>query len=138
MGGETGFNSMVEIPDHLPAINLAKGLKGNTSAVKGGLRGAIDQDDILNDSGKLCRICLDEEDTSDVSGINPLITPCTCSGSMRHIHVKCVREWLDSKKQHQQLDGVYSYYWEELSCELCKSPLKLHNKVTLTMKGTTK
>lgn len=50
---------------------------------------------------------------------------------MRFIHVKCVREWLDGKKQSQKLDGVYSYYWEELSCELCKEPLKLRNVVSI-------
>lgn len=71
-------------------------------------------------------------------GNNPLITPCKCTGSMRYIHVQCVREWLDSKKQQQQLDGVYSYYWEELSCELCKSPLKLRNKVIIKPKGNKK
>jgi hypothetical protein len=56
---------------------------------------------------------------------------------MRYIHVQCVREWLDSKKQHQQLDGVYSYYWEELSCELCKAPLKLRNRVVIRQPGST-
>lgn len=32
---------------------------------------------------------------------------------------------LDSKKVQQKLEGVYSYYWEELVCELCKEPLAL-------------
>ena len=36
------------------------------------------------------------------------------------------------------LDGVYSYYWEELSCELCKEPLKLRNQVVIKPKGTNK
>lgn len=42
-----------------------------------------------------------------------------------------MREWLDGKKQSQNLDGVFSYYWEELSCELCKDPLKLRNEVQI-------
>ena len=74
------------------------------------------------ESGKVCRICLDEENEQD-PGENPFITPCGCIGSMRFIHVQCVREWLDAKKQSQKLDGIFSYYWEELSCELCKEPL---------------
>lgn len=48
----------------------------------------------------------------------------------------CVREWLDSKKQSQRQDGVYSYYWEELTCELCKQPLQLRNQVLTNEKGT--
>ena len=55
---------------------------------------------------------------------------------MKYIHVKCVREWLDAKKQQQQLDGVFSYYWEELSCELCKSALKLRNQVVVQPAGS--
>ena len=37
---------------------------------------------------------------------------------------------MDSKKIAQKLQGVYSYYWEELSCELCKEPLALNNDKT--------
>jgi len=80
------------------------------------------------ESGRCCRICLDEEDADD-PGENPFITHCGCQGSTKFIHVKCMREWLDVKKQSQNLDGVYSYYWEELTCELCKEPLKLRNVV---------
>lgn len=95
--GETGFTSQAELPDNLPAINLTKGMNLNPNVVRGGLRGALDANDLVMDSGKVCRICLDEEDPSDL-GANPLITPCSCTGSMRYIHVQCVREWLDSKK----------------------------------------
>ena len=56
---------------------------------------------------------------------NPFITPCKCSGSMSYIHLKCLRDWTDSKKQAQHEFGVSSYYWENLVCELCKSPLNL-------------
>jgi hypothetical protein len=85
------------MPDTLPEVNLAKGLNLNPNVARGGLRGAIDENDMINDSGKVCRICLDEEDPLDM-GVNPLIVPCLCAGSMRFIHVQCVREWLDSKK----------------------------------------
>ena len=36
---------------------------------------------------------------------------------------------LDSKRVSQKLEGVYSYYWEELVCELCKDPLALSKSV---------
>jgi hypothetical protein len=80
---------------------------------------------------------LEEEDPDDF-GKNPFITPCSCIGSMKYIHVSCMREWLDAKKQHQMLDGVYSYYWEELECELCKEGLKLRNQVIIKPKGSQK
>jgi len=73
----------------------------------------------------LCRICLDSSQTDT----NPFITPCKCTGSLRLIHMDCLKSWLASKKQSQYHDGVFSYYWEELSCELCKSGLQLQ-KVT--------
>lgn len=50
------------------------------------------------ESGEVCRICLDDEDTTTAGAENPFITPCGCTGSMRFIHVSCVREWLDGKK----------------------------------------
>lgn len=56
---------------------------------------------------------------------------------MRQIHVQCVREWLDAKKQSQKVGGVYSYYWEELSCELCKEPLKLRNEALIYSRDKT-
>jgi hypothetical protein len=92
----------------------------------GGLSSAVASNDFNNlESGKCCRICLDEDDDSK----NPFITPCKCQGSTKFIHVNCIRAWLDTKKQSQKLDGVYSYYWEELTCDICKDPLKLRNQV---------
>lgn len=41
----------------------------------------------------VCRICLSED--SDME--NPLISPCKCSGTMKFIHLDCLKEWLNSK-----------------------------------------
>ena len=120
----------------MPEIKLTKGLNSlEPSKIVGGLGTAPLAKSVNLESGKVCRICLDEEDHDD-PGENPFITPCGCQGSMKFIHVNCVREWLDAKKQSQKLDGVYSYYWEELSCELCKEPLKLRNEVAIRHKGS--
>ena len=129
--------------DSLPPINLSRGLNMQPSSVTGGLKASIpletpkegQTDPWGLESGKVCRICLDEEDRNEPGG-NPFITPCGCTGSMKFIHVKCMREWLDGKKQSQNLDGVYSYYWEELTCELCKEPLKLRNEVQIRTKDS--
>jgi E3 ubiquitin-protein ligase DOA10 len=47
----------------------------------------------------ICRICLgeDEADTD-----NPLITPCKCSGTMSLIHIKCLIEWLNQKRETRE------------------------------------
>ena len=122
----TGATSISE-GTNLPPIQLSKGLNMQTKN-SGGLKAAERPKTAGGlESGEVCRICLDEEDTTTVGAENPFITPCACQGSMRFIHVRCVREWLDGKKQSQKLDGVYSYYWEELSCDICKEPLKLRN-----------
>lgn len=37
----------------------------------------------------ICKICLlDENDET-----NPLINPCKCSGSMKYIHMECLKHW---------------------------------------------
>ena len=66
--------------------------------------------------GKVCRICLGEEN----EGIDPLISPCKCKGTMSHIHLECLREWLNSKMSKKEGDNVKTYCWKALECELCK------------------
>lgn len=68
----------------------------------------------------VCRICLSEEEMPD----HELISPCTCTGSVRYIGASCLREWLESKKHMKETPIVNSYIWKGLECELCKTPLK--------------
>ena len=42
---------------------------------------------------KICRICYIEDDTDE----NPLIQPCICSGTMRYIHLDCLKQWIGTK-----------------------------------------
>ena len=65
--------------------------------------------------GKVCRICLGEEN----KGVDPLISPCKCAGTMSHIHLECLREWLNSKKTMKEGPSVTTYCWKNLQCELC-------------------
>lgn len=64
----------------------------------------------------VCRICLDDENLAE----NLLIAPCKCAGTMKYIHVKCLRSWLDSKKSNRENHAVKTYCWRALECELCK------------------
>ena len=62
-----------------------------------------------------CKICLSEEEQN-----NPLISPCSCTGSMQYIHLDCLKEWLDGKKHMKETPVVNSYIWKGLECEICK------------------
>lgn len=66
-----------------------------------------------------CRICLGEASTPE----NPFIAPCACDGSMKHIHLQCLREWLRSKLSVRENGAVVTYSWQQLQCELCKENL---------------
>lgn len=68
--------------------------RGNQSL--NGLRGHIEEQQ-SESAVKACRICLEEEE--DLKLGNPFITPCKCTGSMGYIHLKCLRDWTDAKKQ---------------------------------------
>ena len=63
-----------------------------------------------------CRICLDEGSTTD-----PLIPPCECQGSMRYIHISCLRDWLDKKLEYFNFRGTILINWKPLKCELCQA-----------------
>lgn len=39
---------------------------------------------------------------------------------MSHIHLECLREWLNSKKSKKESENVKTYCWKALECELCK------------------
>jgi len=92
-----------------------------------------DEDDIDNDplkkeitenksmtDNQICRICLSEEEFPD----HELIIPCKCTGSLGHIGLSCLKEWLEGKRHCKETPYVNSYIWKTLECEICKSPYK--------------
>ena len=73
-------------------------------------------------SKRICRICYDEEDhIGDFD--NPLVQPCKCSGSLKYIHLNCLKHWLRTKS----FDKIESNYYLEIflikkvKCEICQS-----------------
>ena len=78
----------------------------------------IKEDKELNPT-KLCRICYGEEETEE----NPLVQPCTCSGSMKYIHLSCLKTWINTsvniKLESTEYCNVYTY--KPAECELCKT-----------------
>ena len=70
-------------------------------------------------SNKICRICYMEESEED----NPLVHPCICSGSMKYIHLKCLKHWINTrsfeKVESNELCSIYII--KPVECELCKT-----------------
>lgn len=71
-----------------------------------------------NDKDKslpICRICLsDEHDQS-----HPLINPCKCSGTMKFIHLDCLKSLIQSKITEKVNGCVTVLTFKNLECELC-------------------
>jgi len=50
-----------------------------------------------------------------------LISVCKCAGSMKYIHLECLKGWIDSKKVSKATDSILTYFWKAFECELCKT-----------------
>ncbi len=76
------------------------------------------KEDSLPESSS-CRICLFDTNSAE----NPLISPCKCAGTMKYIHLECLRHWLKNRVSIQETPQSAYYYWKMLDCELCKQVL---------------
>jgi len=77
------------------------------------------EEPLSGDGSESCRICMSNGSSPE----NPIITPCKCCGTMKNIHVSCLKRWIDSKLIIKPKKYSSSYYWTQLNCELCKQPL---------------
>lgn len=68
---------------------------------------------------RLCRICFVEEEDKN----NPLVSLCSCAGSMKYIHFDCLRKWLKNKLVGKETKFSFTYKLKNLECELCKTEL---------------
>ena len=75
-----------------------------------------------------CRICLGD----DYDDKNPLINPCRCSGTMKYLHLECLRQLVKSKVQTTVNERVTVLTFKTLECDICKSPFPEHVKVKHT------
>ena len=83
----------------------------------------------INKLEKICRICYTEEDSDPK---NPLVQPCKCSGSMKYIHLNCLKQWLFAKscKRIEKKNNFSIFIVKPVECELCKTKLPdfiIHN-----------
>jgi hypothetical protein len=67
-----------------------------------------------------CRICLNDISFEEDS---PLISPCKCSGSVKYIHLECLKKWIASLVKTKENESVQSYSWKTIKCEICHTPL---------------
>lgn len=74
---------------------------------------------LVKDNEMLCRICYEES-----SQAKPLISPCKCIGSMKHVHEECLKTWIIARN----VEVVKS------NCELCKTPFKMQLDIKLVCK----
>ena len=68
---------------------------------------------------KLCKICYGEEEDSIN---NPLVQPCQCSGSLKYIHLECLKHWLNTKSciNIESNERFCSFLVKRIECEICK------------------
>jgi E3 ubiquitin-protein ligase DOA10 len=64
------------------------------------------------------KVCLCSEETDE----DPLISPCQCKGSLKKIHVGCLRTWINSRVKKDINDIATSYNFTKFECEICKYP----------------
>jgi pSer/pThr/pTyr-binding forkhead associated (FHA) protein len=74
---------------------------------------------LKDDPDKQCRICFSNDET-----VSPLISPCSCIGSSKYIHLLCLQQWLQSKIKldYKEVNDnlISAYRYEKVQCEICK------------------
>ena len=73
----------------------------------------------LEKKNKVCRICYMEEGGEE----NPLVQPCTCTGSMKYIHLSCLKQWIGTRSciKIDNTEDCSIFLIKHVECELCKT-----------------
>ena len=74
----------------------------------------------MKKKNEVCRICyIEEEDEKE----NPLVQPCQCSGSLRFIHLNCLKHWIQTRSciKVENNECCIVFLFKEVQCEICKS-----------------
>ena len=72
--------------------------------------------DIFNEK-IYCRLCY--QNNSDI--FDPLLSPCKCSGSMKYIHLSCLKKSIKLKIKKKSKDQYDLYLFKGYHCEICLS-----------------
>ena len=104
-------------------------LENNDKSIKTNLKIAktskISLHKAMHLNNRKCRICYSEEENPI---LNPLIQPCSCSGSLRYIHYYCLLHWLSTKIEMKKINisdnnFFFIYPINRIECEICKEKL---------------
>ena len=70
---------------------------------------------------RVCRICYLEEDENNEE--NPLVQPCICTGSVKFIHLTCLRKWVSTRScvKIDTSSDCSIFLIKPVECELCKT-----------------
>ena len=73
---------------------------------------AVEQDkckDSCEENIKRCRICYEGDQI-----LSPLISPCKCNGTIKWVHEKCIKEWINISKKKYCPQCRYQYKIENV------------------------
>ena len=100
-------NSILKEETKTKNINNNKNIINNINIIK------------KENTDKQCRICFTNNED-----ISPLISPCSCTGSSKYIHLLCLQQWLQSKIKlnYKEVNEnlISGYKYESAQCEICK------------------
>lgn len=75
-------------------------------------------------NGMQCRICLESislkgDEKPEIHMKNGVTSPCKCAGSVKLIHIRCLKEWIKAKGsiQCEICHSLYSSQWIEWAFE---------------------
>lgn len=72
----------------------------------------------VDTASNTCKICLSEQTEEE----NPLVSPCNCSGTMKYIHIECLKMCVTSQLTIKTSSKCVSYTWKSINCSLCGQP----------------
>lgn len=78
----------------------------------------VEQLESKESEDKMCRVCWMDGMEED----NPLVSPCSCTGSVKYIHFNCLQKWLLSKMTCKEGQNHQTLSWKQFECDLCKDP----------------
>ena len=115
-----------DLKDKIQVLNLNK-----NKIIDNNKLNADEENNINDNSNKnnkiqkknlLCRICyMEEEDAVE----DPLVQPCKCSGSLKYIHLKCLKHWIFTRScmKVESNECCSVFVFKEVECEICKTKL---------------
>ena len=121
--------------DIIQVLALNKGNKENIMANSNEMINNVEKIEInhnkIKKQNSVCRICYGEEEDEKE---NPMVQPCQCSGSLKYIHLQCLKHWIMTRSctKVDDNDCCKVFLFKEIECEICKSKFILLSDVSVS------